>query len=87
VPLEAQASGAPVVAYGRGGALDTVRDGETGVLFHEQTGTALSHAIDKVSSLRLNKRQLRDWALGFSRDSFENRMKDFIDARLAEAGI
>ena len=87
VPLEAQASGAPVVAYGKGGALDTVRDGETGVLFHEQTAESLSHAIDKVSSLRLNKKLLRDWALGFSRETFKNRMKEFIHARVAEADL
>lgn len=87
VPLEAQASGAPVVAYGRGGALDTVREGETGVFFHEPSAEALSRAIDKVSSLRLNKSLLRDWALGFSRDTFRDRMKAFIDARVAEAGL
>ncbi|GMR22009.1 MAG: hypothetical protein BMS9Abin37_0332 [Acidobacteriota bacterium] len=87
VPLEAQASGAPVVAYGKGGALDTVRDGETGVLFHEQTSEALSRAIDKVSSLRFNKNLLRDWALGFSRETFQNRMKEFIQARVAEANL
>lgn len=87
VPLEAQASGAPVVAYGQGGALDTVRDGETGVLFHEQTAEVLSSAIDKVSSLRLNKNLLRNWALGFSRDRFRDRMKAFIHARISEAGL
>ena len=87
VPLEAQASGSPVVAYGKGGVLDTVRDGETGVLFHEQTAEALSHAIDKVSSLRLNKNLLRDWALGFSRETFQKRMKEFIQARVAEANL
>jgi len=87
VPLEAQAAGAPVVAFGHGGALDTVRDGETGVFFHEHTPEALSHAIDKVSSLRLNKKLLRDWALGFSRETFQTRMKEFIDARIAEANL
>lgn len=85
VPLEAQACGTPVVAFGYGGALDTVRDGETGVLFDEQTPPALSRAIDRVKSLRLNKSLLRDWALGFSRETFQNRMKEFIDARIAEA--
>ena len=75
-----------MVAFGHGGALDTVRDGETGVLFGEQTPEALSRAIDKVSTLRLNKKLLRDWALGFSRETFRSRMKEFIDARIAEAG-
>jgi len=85
VPLEAQASGAPVVAFGYGGALDTVRDGETGVLFQEQTVPALSRAIDKVSSLRLNKKSMRDWALGFSRETFRGRMQAFIEATIADS--
>ena len=41
VPVEAQAAGVPVIAYGRGGVRDTVVDGETGVLFDEQTVEAL----------------------------------------------
>ena len=79
VPLEAQACGAPVVALGEGGALDSVRHGETGVLYEESTPEALSAAIDKVSALRLNKASLRVWALGFSRASFKDRVKRFIE--------
>jgi glycosyltransferase involved in cell wall biosynthesis len=81
VPLEALACGAPVVAYGEGGALDTVRDGETGVLFHEPTPLSLSHAIDRVSGLSFNKESLRNWALGFSRDRFLTQMREFISSR------
>ena len=87
VPVEAQACGAPVVAYAEGGALDTVKDGETGVFFSERTPESLARAIDKVSTLRFNKNSLRDWALGFSRDRFQSRMKEFIDARVSEAGL
>lgn len=47
VPLEAMASGRAVIAYGRGGALDTVRDGETGVLFETQSVEALMAAIER----------------------------------------
>ena len=86
VPLEAQAAGAPVVAFADGGALDSVKDGETGVFFHEQSPTSLSAAIDKVSTLRFNKKNLRDWALGFSRDRFRSRMQEFIEARLSAVG-
>jgi glycosyltransferase involved in cell wall biosynthesis len=82
VPLEAMACGAPVVAFAQGGALDTVRDGETGVLFAEPTAASLSHAIDRVSALRLNKESLRDWTLGFSRSRFRSRMQEFIRARV-----
>jgi glycosyltransferase involved in cell wall biosynthesis len=82
VPLEAMACGAPVVAYGEGGALDTVKDGETGVLFSEPTPDSLSRAIDRVSALRFNRESLRNWAVGFSRERFLARMREFIDAFL-----
>jgi glycosyltransferase involved in cell wall biosynthesis len=84
VPLEALACGAPVVAYGEGGALDTVKDGETGVLFREPTAASLSLAIDRVSGLRFNKESLRNWSLGFSRDRFLARMREFLSTRLQE---
>lgn len=82
VPLEAQACGRPVVALGTGGALDTVREGETGVLFQTPTPEALSAAIDKVSSLGFNRELLRDWALTFSRDRFSERMREFVQSRM-----
>jgi glycosyltransferase involved in cell wall biosynthesis len=44
-PVQAQAAGRPVVAYGAGGALDTVIAGETGAFFHEQTPQALAEAV------------------------------------------
>ena len=47
-PLEANAAGRPVVAFARGGALDTVRDGETGVLFHDATTESLEDALRAV---------------------------------------
>ncbi|MEM1313286.1 MAG: glycosyltransferase [Pseudomonadota bacterium] len=50
VPLEAMASGRAAIAYGRGGALDTVRDGETGVLFGTQSAEALAAAIERFEA-------------------------------------
>jgi glycosyltransferase involved in cell wall biosynthesis len=47
VPVEAMASGRPIVAYGRGGILDTVRDRETGLLFHDQSADGLIAAIEE----------------------------------------
>ncbi|HSF15556.1 MAG TPA: glycosyltransferase [Vicinamibacteria bacterium] len=81
VPLEAQACGRPVVALGKGGAVETVIDGETGVLFTESTSKAVSDAIDKVSSLRLDSSVLRDWASSFSLERFKSRMKAFVQER------
>jgi glycosyltransferase involved in cell wall biosynthesis len=83
VPLESQACGRPVVAQARGGAIETVKGGETGVLFDEPTVESLSHAVDKVSSLRFNKMDLRTWALGFSRESFKSHIKNYIEEKLS----
>ena len=44
-PVEAQACGTPVIAYGRGGALETVKDGETGCFFNEQTVESIVKAV------------------------------------------
>ena len=87
VPLEAQACGCPVVAFGKGGARDTVRENETGVLFDESTPSALSSAIDKVSSLSFNEESLRAWALGFSRKKFRARIREFIRARVERTDL
>src|SRR5207342_1828247 len=56
VPVEAMAAGAPVIAFGRGGALETVIDGVTGCLFNKQTVEALKAAVMRIESgaLRVN---------------------------------
>ena len=56
VPVEAQACGRPVVALGRGGALETVIDGETGVLFAEPTAESLAAALRRVDSHLVRRR-------------------------------
>lgn len=80
-PVEAQACGRPAIAFAEGGALDTVRDGTTGVLFFEQTPRALSQAIDKAKDLGFNKTALRDWADQFSRARFKSKLAEFVQAR------
>jgi glycosyltransferase involved in cell wall biosynthesis len=47
VPVEAMSAGRPVIAYGHGGALDSVRDGETGILFTEQSPKGMADAIQR----------------------------------------
>ncbi len=78
VPLEALASGCPVVAYGEGGVKDTLEDGVTGVLFHEQTEDALEAAMEKFQNLSFDPQALREKAKPFSKERFMENTKSFF---------
>jgi glycosyltransferase involved in cell wall biosynthesis len=66
VPLEAQACGRPVVAYGCGGVLETVRDGETGIHFHAQTPDCLADAVNRCGATTWDRSAIRRHAEKFS---------------------
>jgi len=83
-PVEAQASGTPVVAFGQGGALETVIDGETGILFYEPTADSLQEAVKKVDSIDWQTEVLVEHAKRFSRQSFTRQMDEFIQHTLKE---
>jgi glycosyltransferase involved in cell wall biosynthesis len=78
VPVEAQAAGVPVVAYGVGGALETVVDGRTGVLFPEQTTDSLIAAIARLEALDLPEREIRANARRFGRERFRRELATVI---------
>jgi glycosyltransferase involved in cell wall biosynthesis len=78
VPVEAQAAGMPVIAHGVGGAVETVRDGITGVLFGEQTEQALAAAIERFEGLALDERDVRENARSFGRERFRAEMAGVI---------
>jgi glycosyltransferase involved in cell wall biosynthesis len=79
VPVEAQAAGVPVIAYGVGGASETVLDGRTGVLFGEQSAAALARAIERFEGLRLREEEIRANAARFGRERFRREMAEIID--------
>ena len=71
VPVEALASGTPVVAFGRGGVLDSLEDGVTGTLFMEQTVESLEAAVDRLEKMGpLDPKALRQRAMAFSKGQF-----------------
>jgi glycosyltransferase involved in cell wall biosynthesis len=74
VPVEAQAAGLPVIAYGVGGACESVRDGRTGVLYEGASDAALADAIVRFEGLTLDERELRANAAGFARERFREEM-------------
>lgn len=79
VPVEAQACGRPVIAYGKGGVIDTVIDGKTGVYFTEQTVESLKEAIIKFEKMKFNKNEIRKHALEFDEKVFQNKIKEYIE--------
>ena len=78
VPLEINASGRPVIAYGAGGATETVVEGETGIFFNEQTVESLALAIEEFESRLWNRRLMRRHAEKFDTPVFAERMRDFL---------
>jgi glycosyltransferase involved in cell wall biosynthesis len=83
VPVEAQACGRPVVALGRGGALETVLPGETGVFASEATPESLAAALDGVSKLRLDPVRIRAHAERFSTTRYLDAFGTAIEETLA----
>jgi glycosyltransferase involved in cell wall biosynthesis len=86
VPVEAQAAGLPVIAYGVGGALETVLDGATGVLFAEQSVDSLAGAIERFESLQIEEAVLRENARSFGRERFREEMAGAIELAARGAG-
>ncbi len=84
VPVEAQAAGAPVIAYGVGGARETVRDPTTGVLFAEQSAEGLAAAIERFEGLALDPADARENARRFSRARFQEEMARVIATAAGE---
>ena len=79
VPVEAQAAGVPVIAYEVGGASESILDGETGVLFSEQSAAGLRGAIERFERLELDEARLRENAMRFTKERFRAAMAEIID--------
>jgi glycosyltransferase involved in cell wall biosynthesis len=95
VPLEAQACGRPVIAYEKGGVLETVipakatienAEAPTGIFFSEQTPAALIRAVELYQRMegRFNPEKIRDHAAQFSAQRFRKQIHEYIQARLGE---
>lgn len=84
VPLEAMASGRPVIAFGKGGALETVVDGRTGVFFHEQTEDALLDAVERFEGMKNEfvPAEIRAHACQFGPERFRSELSKIIETQL-----
>lgn len=78
-PLEAMASGRPVIAYQAGGATETVKQGITGTFFSEQSAQCLIDTIKKFDYKKYHSTTIRQHALNFDKNIFKQNMKKFIE--------
>jgi len=78
--IEAMASGRPVIAFGRGGAKETVIEGKTGLFLREQTPEAIVKAVEKFYNFSWQPEEVRKQAEKFSVEKFKKEMSDFISA-------
>jgi len=83
-PVEAQASGCPVIAMKAGGALETVLEGETGVFFEHQTVDALVTALSKFEDIDFKADRIRQNALKFDVSVFSSKMIALVESYLTE---
>lgn len=84
VPVEAMAAGAPVIAYGKGGALETVIHGKTGILFEQQNVESLIAAVQQLEkgAFSFNPAELHAHAATFDKRIFKQRITAFVEAAL-----
>ena len=97
VPLEAMSYGTPVIAYGKGGALETVianetglirdRSQATGVFFEEQNFESLDQAIKQFETIQFENQDIKQHAKKFSKKVFQEKLINFIEEKLKEKNL
>lgn len=87
-PVEAMSAGVPVLAFGKGGALETVQDGKTGLYFHDQMVSGLVHCIEEFerNGVAYSRQQIHDYSLNFSDEIFKGNFTNFLKDKLIECG-
>jgi glycosyltransferase involved in cell wall biosynthesis len=84
VPVEAMANGTPVIAFGVGGATETVVEGVTGTFFHEKTGASLAAAVRKFQGMTFDPAVVRERAECFSQAVFQREIRQFVTEQWAD---
>jgi len=79
VPLEAQASGRAVIAFGQGGARETIIEGKTGLFFDEQTPEAIIKVMEKFNQDQFSESDCRQQAEKFSEEEFKRKFRLFVE--------
>lgn len=83
-PLEAMACGRPVIAYGVGGAAESVIPNKTGILFYEQTWEALLDVLLHFDEHKWNPEEIRAWSMRFDIEKFKDQIEHYVEHRYDE---
>lgn len=83
-PVEAQAAGTPVIAFGRGATLETILDKRTGLFFDQQTVPSLVDAITVFETLTFDPHSARENAMRFNKARFQREFRDFVTRKAQE---
>jgi glycosyltransferase involved in cell wall biosynthesis len=86
VPVEAQACRTPVIAYGKGGVLETVREGKTGVFFRNQSPDSLVEAVRDFERRydSFDPWEIRNNAERFGQERFRKEFEEFVENKINE---
>jgi len=83
-PLEAMASGRPVIALGKGGSLESIVEGKTGIFFKEETRQEIIEAVRKIDDYQWDPEAIRDHASKFSESRFIKEIREFVEGEYAK---
>ena len=84
VAVESQAAGTPVIAFGKGGSLETVLPNKTGLFFSEQTISSICNAILCFEKIEFDPEEIKAHAAHFNRNRFIREFKQFVDQKIEE---
>lgn len=84
IPIESMAAGRPVIAYKKGGALETIIEGKTGEFFYPQTAKALKEEIMKFNFKKYKPSFIREYAKKFDKSLFKKKILDYTISKLKE---
>ena len=83
-PVEAMATGVPVIGFDKGGTRDYIREGVNGTFFQHQTPEALIYAMDRFEKMQFDKQKIIQSVQKFSKASFKYQFEEFVENKIAE---
>lgn len=82
--LESMAAGRPVIAYKKGGALESIKEDKTGIFFEEQTAESLASAVKKFEKMSMQKEDIKEHAKMFDRMEFRKKILSYVELKVEE---